>query len=378
MDIAIRGAFGSDSRILSGKLSSLTELADSARSVIVTDAEIRRLHGAVLPSWPVAEVPRGEEAKSLSELEALYGRFMELGLGRDATVVAVGGGTVSDLSGFAASTWMRGVDFGFAPTTLLAMVDASVGGKNGVDFRGLKNQIGSFRQPRFVLMDVGALRSLSDTEFQSGMAEVVKHAILAGREYFELVASERPRSAASAGAEVLERIVEGSVRYKAGIVERDERESGERRLLNLGHTIGHAVEAATGLPHGHSVAAGLGTICRLSVKLGRMKESEAERAIELASACGLPVSIGEAVALATQSSNRAAAALAAATGPAGAASPFAPADGPELRERVAAALVADKKRLGADIKVALPYAIGDVRIESIPVNDLKDFVMEAP
>ena len=158
----------------------------------MTDAEIRRLHGASLPGWPVAEVPRGEAAKSLAELEALYGRFLELGLARDATVVAVGGGTVSDLAGFAASTWLRGVDFGFAPTTLLAMVDASVGGKNGVDFRGLKNQIGSFRQPRFVLMDVSVLSTLSDTEFRSGMAEVVKHAILAGGDYFELVESERP------------------------------------------------------------------------------------------------------------------------------------------------------------------------------------------
>lgn len=360
MDISIRGAFGAESRILSGGLSSLTSLADPDKSVIVTDAEIRRLHGLAMPSWPVVEVPRGEKAKSLAELESLFGRFLELGLGRDATVVAVGGGTVSDLAGFAASTWLRGVDFGFAPTTLLAMVDASVGGKNGVDFRGLKNQIGSFRQPRFVLVDVSVLDTLPDTEFQSGMAEVIKHAILAGGEYFDLVAEERPRSATAVSADILARIVEGSVRYKAGVVERDEREGGERRLLNLGHTIGHAIEAATGLPHGHSVAAGLGTVCRLAVKLGRMKKHEAERAIALASDCGLPASIGEAFRLSASVADG------------------VHADGPEFRDRVAAALVADKKRLGADIAIALPRAIGDVRVERISIRELKDFVMEAP
>jgi 3-dehydroquinate synthase len=354
VDIVIKGERGAESRILSGSLSSLPELADPAKSVIVTDQRIRRLHGASLPSWPVAEVPRGEEAKSLAELEALYGRFLDLGLGRDATIVAVGGGTVSDLAGFAASTWLRGVDFGFAPTTLLAMVDASVGGKNGVDFRGLKNQIGCFRQPRFVLMDVFVLDTLPETEFRSGMAEVVKHAVLAGGEYYELVSGERPRSAAAAGPGVLERIVEGSVRVKAAVVGRDEREGGERRALNLGHTVGHAVEAATGLPHGHSVAAGLATICRLSAGLGRMGAAEAERVIELAAACGLPASIAEAAGLARLE------------------------DGPEFRRRVADALAADKKRLGSSLMVALPVAVGDVRIESLPLRELADFVMEAP
>jgi 3-dehydroquinate synthase len=342
MDITIRSADGTESRVLFGPLTS------------VTDPTIHRIYGVSFPPCPVVEVPRGEAAKSLAELESLYGRFLELGLGRDATVVAIGGGTVSDLAGFAASTWQRGVDFGFAPTTLLAMVDASVGGKNGVDFRGLKNQVGTFRQPRFVLMDVGLLRTLPDVEFASGMAEVVKHAVLAGGEYFELVDAARPRGAADASVEVLERIVEGSARLKAGVAGRDEREGGERRKLNLGHTIGHAVEAATGLPHGHSVAAGLGTICRLSERLGRMSGAEAERAIGLVSACGLPSSIGEAARLARLE------------------------DGSALRGRVAAALAADKKRLGSDILLALPIAIGDVRIEGYPVRDLADFVMEAP
>jgi 3-dehydroquinate synthase len=367
MDITIRCADGSLSRVLFGPLASLPGLVDPAKSVVVTDPTINRIYGVSFPSCPVVEVPRGEAAKSLAELESLYGRFLELGLGRDATVVAIGGGTVSDLAGFAASTWQRGVDFGFAPTTLLAMVDASVGGKNGVDFRGLKNQVGTFRQPRFVLMDVGLLRTLPDIEFQSGMAEAVKHAVLAGGEYFELVASARPRRAADASNEVLERIVEGSARLKALVVGRDEREGGERRKLNLGHTVGHAIEAATGLPHGHSVAAGLGTVCRLSRRLGRMKVAEADRAVGLISACGLPSSIAEAALLAAE--------LGRAPGDG---SPAVRQDGPDLRARIAAALTADKKRLGSDILVALPLGIGDVGIESIPVRELADFVMEAP
>lgn len=376
LDITIEGEGGRASRISFGPLSSLSSEVDGARTVVVTDPEIRRLHGAKLPPCPVALVPRGEEAKSLAELEALYGRFLELGLGRDGTVLALGGGTVSDLAGFAASTWMRGVDFGFAPTTLLSMVDASVGGKNGVDFRGVKNLIGSFSQPRFVRIDVSTLDTLSDAEFASGMGEVVKHAVIAGGGYFELVSSCAPYNGALGDAErtrsealgdrvaqrafarpdreTIERIVAGSVRIKAEVVQADERESGRRRLLNLGHTAGHGIELATGIPHGHAVAAGLVTACRLALRRGTLAVAELERITRLSAAWGLPTSIAEAVALVRVADSR------------------------ELRAAISAAVVSDKKRQGGDILMALPRALGDVAIVPVPVAELQSFIMEAP
>jgi 3-dehydroquinate synthase len=368
MEITIRGQNGKPSNIAFGPLAGIGDTLDPNKTVIVTDRLIRKIYGSSFPDCPVIEVERGEAAKSLVSLEALYGAFLDLALGRDALVLAIGGGTISDLAGFAASTWLRGVDFGFAPSTLLAMVDASVGGKNGIDFRGIKNLVGSFSQPRFVRVDVELLATLPDLEFASGMAEVVKSAVIAGGRYFDLIEnafggkpgtgekgteltgrSERP------GTELLERIVAGSVEIKAGVVERDERESGERRKLNLGHSVGHAIEAVTGLPHGHSVAAGLGTACRLAESLGRLSLDDSGRIIRLLAACGLPSSIEEALALAGK----------------------AP-EGPEPRKAIAAAVPADKKRLGADILMALPEAIGSVAIKTVALADLQAFVMEAP
>jgi 3-dehydroquinate synthase len=373
MEMTIHGVRGSVSRIAFGKLSGIGSTIDPAKTVIVTDRLIRRVHGSSFPDCHVIEVERGEPAKSLASLEDLYGRFLEIGLGRDATVVAIGGGAISDLAGFAASTWLRGVDFGFVPTTLLAMVDASVGGKNGVDFRGVKNLVGSFSQPRFVRMDVSLLATLPDLEFASGLAEVVKHAVIAGGSYFDLVEASaasaaegsRERSERSPeatlttyrrpGPEALERIVAGSVEIKAGVVTGDEREAGERRKLNLGHTVGHGVEAATGLPHGHSVAAGLGTACRLALRMGRLSAAECDRITRLLEACGLPSSIAAAARIA----------------PGGR-------DERKLRSAIAAAVAADKKRVGDEILMAIPEAIGSVAIEAVALSDIQAYVMEAP
>ncbi len=351
MDITIMGLGGAVSRISFGRLAGIAELVDPARTVLVTDRLIRRIHGSSFPPCPVVEVARGEAAKSLASLEALYGAFMENGLARDGLVLAVGGGAVSDLAGFAASTWLRGVGFGFAPTTLLAMVDASVGGKNGVDFRGTKNLVGTFSQPGFVRIDVELLSTLPDLEFASGMGEVVKHAVIAGGAYYELVESA---AAGAKGADTLERLVAGSVEIKAGVVGRDERESGERRKLNLGHTVGHAIESATGLPHGHCVGSGLATACRLALRRGTLGAADCDRITRLIERCGLPTSIAAAAALAGK------------------------ADGAGFRALLGASLPADKKRLGSDLLMALPSAIGSVAIEAVPLSDLQSFVMEAP
>jgi len=279
-------------------------------------------------------------------------------------VLAVGGGSVSDLAGLAAATWMRGVDFRVVPTTLLAMVDASVGGKNGIDLDGYKNVIGTFAQPSLVQIDASVLASLPERDLAGGLVEAVKHGLIDGGDHpalVEAVVEPSGRIRRSALGPVIRR----SVALKAAIAGADERETGVRRRLNLGHTIGHAVEAVTGLPHGLAVAAGLASALRLAVERGG-SAPDAERAIAVLSRLGLPTGLEEARLSALAESQ--------APGPGrdGLASPES------FRSAVAAALVTDKKRHGAAIVFALPMAAGDVRLTELPVAYLGDFVRRAP
>lgn len=366
-----------DSRILFSPAARLPDLAAPDRTVVVTDGLVRRHVPTAYPADRIVEVPRGEAAKSLSCLESVYRRFLELGLGRDGTVLAVGGGSVSDLAGFAASTWMRGLDFGFAPTTILSMVDASVGGKNGIDFGGRKNLVGSFRLPRFVLVDPSVLSTLPARQAAGGLVEAVKHAVIEGPEHLDLL--ERAIPARLAGAAfrlpsdpaLLAEVLERSIRMKARIVESDFRESGERRKLNLGHTIGHAVEAVTGLPHGECVAAGLACALGLAARRGGCGE-DARRILDLLGRLGVPRSLEEARMAALED------AAAAPDGLGGPGSAETLADPAAFRNAVARALSADKKRSGSVVLFALPRAPGSVEIEPIGLAELEDFVREAP
>ncbi len=346
-----------ETRIAFGPLSGVTQEMNPARTVIVTDAAIRALHGASFPSCPVIEVEAGEAAKSLSGLEGLYGKFLELGVDRESTVLSVGGGSVSDLAGFAASTWMRGIDFGFAPSTLLAMTDASVGGKNGIDYRGYKNLVGTIEKPRFVRFDTSLLATLGEADFASGMAEAIKHAVLEGEGHFGFLES-RCASFASLAEPDLEELVRRSVAFKTAVTDRDEKEDGERRKLNLGHTIGHALEATTGVRHGEAVAAGLAAAFELSVSRYGGDAKARDRTLALLSSWRLPVTVSGC----------------AAGGPRGEGQP----DGGSLRERVSAALFADKKRFGKELLFALPLGIGDVRICPISISTLCDFIKDLP
>jgi 3-dehydroquinate synthase len=348
---------GDESHIVFGGLDGLFSDIEASKTVIVTDPEIRRFHGATFPPCPVIELARGEAGKTLASVEGLYASFLELGVEREHTVLAIGGGSVSDAAGFAASTWLRGVDFGFAPTTLLSMVDASVGGKNGVDYRGYKNLIGSFTKPRFIRFDLSLLSTLPDADFASGMAEAVKHALIEGEErlaFLETCCASR----ASLAAESLLSLVESSVAFKSGVTRRDGRERGERRKLNLGHTIGHAIEARMGLSHGEAVAAGLCAALELAVRRYGADAALLERVAAFFRGWGLPSSIDAAAALATAR---------------GRALP----GGAPLRAELAALIRADKKRSGGDILFLLPYAVGEVRILPIPLEALEGFVEEA-
>ena len=239
----------------------------------------------------VVELPAGEAAKSVEVASRGWDALLAAGLDRGSTVVALGGGAVGDLAGFVAATYMRGVNFVQLPTTLLAQVDASIGGKTAIDHPRAKNLVGAFHQPRLVLVDPAALTTLPEREFRSGLAEVVKHGIVLDADYFADL--EKCRGALLAREiETLTRVVAGSCRLKANVVERDEQEAELRAVLNYGHTIGHAIEAVTGYArwtHGEAVSLGIAAEARLAERLGVGSRGTADRQIELLRAVGLPV-----------------------------------------------------------------------------------------
>ena len=232
----------------------------------------------------------GEEHKSLATLERILARLLEGGHTRSSVIVALGGGVVGDTAGFAAAIFQRGIDFIQVPTTLLAQVDSSVGGKTAVNHPLGKNMIGAFHQPRSVVIDVDTLDTLPDRELSAGLAEVIKHGLMADRAYLDWVEAHidplRARDKPS-----LVKAITGSCRIKAAVVAEDEKETGKRALLNLGHTFAHAIETGLGYGnwlHGEAVGAGLVMAADLSMRLGRCPQPEAARIKRLVAAAGLP------------------------------------------------------------------------------------------
>ncbi len=255
---------------------------------------------------PTLTLNGGEGVKNLATLERVYNWLARRGLPRDGTLVGVGGGALLDLAGFAAATWQRGVDFVSAPTTLLAMVDASLGGKTALDVAGVKNNVGAFHPAIHVLADPGFLATLPRREWRSGLAETIKAAVIASPSLFANLerhapalraafgeAASRPRSRDLAPAAALRLPwtvwIGGAARVKARIVGRDFREEGPRRALNLGHTLGHALEASGGLSHGEGVAAGLAMAVAIAHLRGLCPARDAVRILALIEACGLPI-----------------------------------------------------------------------------------------
>ena len=235
-------------------------------------------------------VPDGEEAKTLETLDAVYHRLAAIPLGRADIVVALGGGVVGDLAGFAAATWNRGVAVIQLPTTLLAQVDAAVGGKTGVNLPEGKNLVGAFHQPLVVVADTSTLATLPPRELRAGLGEVTKYGFMADTELLDLLES-RPGDATAGDADVLTEVVRRGIAVKARIVAADERESGERALLNYGHTFGHAIEQVSGYGtyrHGEAVGLGMVAAARLGERLGVTEAGVADRTVALLDRLGLP------------------------------------------------------------------------------------------
>ncbi|HNX73574.1 MAG TPA: 3-dehydroquinate synthase [Spirochaetales bacterium] len=330
-----------------------SELAQDMRSAGDYKSES---HNAVQGEFPEASlviVPQGEKAKSLETLKTVYAALKESKVDRTWALLAVGGGTVSDLAGFVASTWMRGIEFFVAPTTLLSMVDAALGGKNGLNFDGTKNLIGTFLLPKAVFCDIETLRSLPAVQFASGMAEVIKHAIIDGEGNFSFLEQSVAAWKDPQGFDfrrcpygILERIVAESQRVKLGFVKRDFKERNVRKTLNLGHTFGHAIEASLHLPHGHSVACGILLACEFSFSKGFMEYAQIERISKLLGECGLPDRIEQE-------------------------------KWPQIKQACTDLVLMDKKRRGDQISFVMPRAIGNVTLEDIPLHELYAFLEDA-
>ncbi|MDQ1153856.1 3-dehydroquinate synthase [Brevundimonas sp. SORGH_AS_0993] len=280
------------------------------RTVIVSDETVAALHGPALTASlraagvtsQTVTVPAGEGSKSFAQLERVLDRLLEIGLDRKDVVIALGGGVVGDLAGLAAALYMRGIDFVQVPTTLLAQVDSSVGGKTAIDTPRGKNLVGAFHQPRLVLADIDVLATLPERQVRSGWAEVVKHGLICDAAFFDWLAGEGAVGATGDPA-ALERAVIRSVEIKSAVVGEDEKEAGRRALLNLGHTFGHAVETEVGfdegaLAHGEAVALGCCMAFRYSAAQGLCSAADVARVEAVVAAAGLPTRLEQAGAFA--------------------------------------------------------------------------------
>ena len=276
----------------------LTRCGAGRDLVLVTNTTLAPLYGDALARQldsgqrvVKVVVEDGEQFKNAAMLEAIHDAMLEARCDRSAIVVALGGGVIGDVAGFAAATYQRGVSFVQVPTTLLAQVDSSVGGKTGINHRLGKNMIGAFHQPQAVVIDLATLDTLPDREFSAGLAEVVKYGVSLDAQFFEWLEGAMPALMAR-DRDALAHAIRRSCELKAAIVAHDEREAGRRALLNFGHTFGHAIEGATGYGtwlHGEAVAAGMMMAARLSARLDAIAPSVVERLRALLVAAGLPV-----------------------------------------------------------------------------------------
>ncbi|MDB9822335.1 3-dehydroquinate synthase [Deltaproteobacteria bacterium] len=325
-----------DSKIMIGEsIENVAKYLPPEETVIITDRNVYRYYHQVMPTNKIIQIGTGEKIKNLDTVEFILKELMEMKAGRNMFLLGIGGGIVCDIAGFTASIYLRGVGLGFVSTTLLSQVDASVGGKNGVNFEGYKNMVGVFNQPDFVICDPVLLKTLPEKERLNGCAEIVKHAAIADRDLFTYL-EENYKEILDMREEVIEKLVHDSVIIKSEVVNRDEEEKGERRKLNFGHTLAHAIEKVTGASHGEAVSAGMVAAARLSKKRGILPDEDRARIEKLIDNLRLPTEI--------------------------------PAD----REKLLEAITRDKKREGDCIHFILLKGIGKAVSVEISIRELED------
>jgi len=318
-----------------GSLAQLGKLVDKKNTVVITDENIAAAHAAKLKGWKIIVLKPGEEYKVQATVDSIIQQLIQLEADRKTTLVGIGGGVVTDITGYVASVYMRGISFGFVPTSVLAMVDASIGGKNGIDAGVYKNMVGVIRQPNFLLYDVSLLKSLPVAEWQNGFAEIIKHACIKDAAMFNLL-EKNNLAAFQKNRKLMAALVARNARIKIKVVQQDEFEKAERRLLNYGHTLGHALENQYQLSHGHAISIGMAYAAEISRQLTGFAQTE--RLVNLIHQYGLPA--------------------------------FTPFD----KEKVFRVLKMDKKRERKDINYILLEKIGRGVVKSIPLKQLESII----
>ncbi|MBM3416323.1 MAG: 3-dehydroquinate synthase [Bacteroidetes bacterium] len=254
-------------------ISHLKEITDPLTTVLITDEHVYNAHTQRFKNWNTIVLKPGEEYKVQATADAIIEQLAEMEADRKTTLVGVGGGVITDITGYVASIYMRGIRFGFIPTSLLGLVDASIGGKNGIDVGVYKNMIGTIRQPSFILHDMVFLNSLPQPEWENGFAEIIKHACIKDAALFAELENKTLKQYRSRQKSICE-LVQRNALIKIKVVQKDEFEKGERRLLNFGHTIGHALETQYELSHGQAISIGMTYACHISRQLCRFKQTE--------------------------------------------------------------------------------------------------------
>lgn len=316
------------------------ELLPESGVAILTDRNIYGLYGEKFPDFPVLKVSAGEGSKRMQVIESLAGELLEAGIDRDGLILGIGGGVVCDLAGFLASIYMRGIGCAYVSTSLLSQVDASTGGKNGVNLEGAKNVLGCFKQPEFVICDPVMLETLPDEEYYSGLAELIKTAIIGDRKLFELIENNK-EGISGRDPGLLSICISMAVNFKAAVVAEDEKETGLRRILNFGHTYGHAIEMFLSYRHGYAVAAGMELASRFSLSRGMISGEEYERITGLLSSYGLLLSHDI---------------------------PY---------DQITSLIMKDKKKSGNDINFVFLNGIGKAVSAKISVNEAAEFYIQS-
>ena len=266
-------------------ISHLKKIVDAKAAVLITDENVYNAHNKRFKGWNVIVLKPGEEYKVQATVDAVIERLLELEADRKTTLVGVGGGVITDITGYTASVYMRGINFGFVPTSLLAMVDASIGGKNGIDVGVYKNMVGIIRQPSFILHDMYFLNTLPQVEWENGFAEIIKHACIKNAAMFRQLEKNSFRNYRGRQKSIGDLVQQNAI-LKTKVVQQDEFEKGERRLLNFGHTLGHALENQYELLHGQAISIGMTYACHISEQLTGFKQTE--KVVNILDKYGLP------------------------------------------------------------------------------------------
>ncbi|MBS1609135.1 MAG: 3-dehydroquinate synthase [Bacteroidetes bacterium] len=320
---------------LAGSIAHLKEIVDKNSAIIITDENIYNAHTKRFKGWNTIVLKPGEEFKVQETANTIIEQLIEMEADRKTTLVGVGGGVITDMTGYVASVYMRGIRFGFLPTSLLAMVDASIGGKNGIDLGVYKNIVGIIRQPSFILHDMVFLNSLPQSEWENGFAEIIKHACIKDAAMFRELESNTLKKYQAKKTKICE-LVQKNALLKTKVVQQDEFEKNERRLLNFGHTLGHALENQYELSHGQAISIGMTYASHISQQLNGFKETA--RVVTVLEKYGLP----------TYASFE--------------------------KDKVFNVLKMDKKREKSEMNYVLLEKIGKGVIKSIPIKELESII----